>query len=141
MFDNMINEIKEETVRLLFHVKIERAPERARVAQETAAVHADAPGAGSGQQNSNGGPIRLQTMVRSKARPGQKGPVQTIKSGQGGPAAMSAGPAGESNGENPYEGLTHPSQIPVKNEEKHGRNDLCPCGSGKKYKNCCGREV
>ena len=19
-----------------------------------------------------------------------------------------------------------------------GRNDLCPCGSGKKYKNCCG---
>jgi preprotein translocase subunit SecA len=23
---------------------------------------------------------------------------------------------------------------------KVGRNDLCPCGSGKKYKNCCGRE-
>ncbi len=22
---------------------------------------------------------------------------------------------------------------------KTGRNDLCPCGSGKKYKNCCGR--
>ncbi|MBO5650287.1 MAG: SEC-C domain-containing protein, partial [Selenomonas sp.] len=20
------------------------------------------------------------------------------------------------------------------------RNDPCPCGSGKKYKNCCGRE-
>lgn len=24
---------------------------------------------------------------------------------------------------------------------KVGRNDLCPCGSGKKYKNCCGRGV
>lgn len=24
-------------------------------------------------------------------------------------------------------------------EEKIGRNDLCPCGSGKKYKNCCGK--
>ena len=24
-------------------------------------------------------------------------------------------------------------------EEKIGRNDPCPCGSGKKYKNCCGR--
>ena len=24
-------------------------------------------------------------------------------------------------------------------EEKVGRNDLCPCGSGKKYKQCCGR--
>lgn len=23
--------------------------------------------------------------------------------------------------------------------EKVGRNDLCPCGSGKKYKKCCGR--
>lgn len=29
----------------------------------------------------------------------------------------------------------------VKNEEgyKVGRNDLCPCGSGKKYKKCCGK--
>ena len=24
---------------------------------------------------------------------------------------------------------------------KVGRNDPCPCGSGKKYKNCCGRNV
>jgi preprotein translocase subunit SecA len=23
-------------------------------------------------------------------------------------------------------------------EEKVGRNDPCPCGSGKKYKKCCG---
>lgn len=23
--------------------------------------------------------------------------------------------------------------------KKIGRNDPCPCGSGKKYKNCCGR--
>ncbi len=31
-------------------------------------------------------------------------------------------------------------QEPVKKEEpKIGRNDLCPCGSGKKYKNCCGK--
>ena len=28
---------------------------------------------------------------------------------------------------------------PKKNKEKIGRNDLCSCGSGKKYKNCCGR--
>jgi tetratricopeptide (TPR) repeat protein len=24
---------------------------------------------------------------------------------------------------------------------KHGRNDACPCGSGKKFKRCCGQEV
>ncbi|MBV4423756.1 SEC-C metal-binding domain-containing protein [Clostridium tyrobutyricum] len=28
----------------------------------------------------------------------------------------------------------------VQNKIKIGRNDLCPCGSGKKYKNCCGRK-
>ena len=27
----------------------------------------------------------------------------------------------------------------VTSEKKVGRNDPCPCGSGKKYKNCCGR--
>ncbi|HET6462988.1 MAG TPA: SEC-C metal-binding domain-containing protein, partial [Candidatus Krumholzibacteria bacterium] len=26
----------------------------------------------------------------------------------------------------------------IRNEKKVGRNDPCPCGSGKKYKNCCG---
>lgn len=25
--------------------------------------------------------------------------------------------------------------------EKIGRNDPCPCGSGKKYKNCCGKNL
>ncbi len=29
---------------------------------------------------------------------------------------------------------------PVRVEKKVGRNDLCPCGSGKKYKNCHGKE-
>ena len=32
-------------------------------------------------------------------------------------------------------------QQPKKNQEKQiGRNDPCPCGSGKKYKNCCGKQ-
>ena len=29
---------------------------------------------------------------------------------------------------------------PVRIEPKVGRNDPCPCGSGKKYKKCCGKE-
>ncbi len=29
-------------------------------------------------------------------------------------------------------------QEPVRNENKIGRNDPCTCGSGKKYKKCCG---
>lgn len=31
------------------------------------------------------------------------------------------------------------SAAPIKKKEKVGRNDPCPCGSGKKYKNCCGK--
>jgi uncharacterized protein YecA (UPF0149 family) len=27
---------------------------------------------------------------------------------------------------------------PLRNASKVGRNDPCPCGSGKKYKRCCG---
>ena len=29
---------------------------------------------------------------------------------------------------------------PVVKKEEPGRNDPCPCGSGKKYKNCCGKD-
>jgi len=31
------------------------------------------------------------------------------------------------------------SPPPIKKEPKVGRNEPCPCGSGKKYKKCCGR--
>ena len=34
-----------------------------------------------------------------------------------------------------------PKPQPVHVEKKVGRNDPCPCGSGKKYKNCCGRDA
>lgn len=30
-------------------------------------------------------------------------------------------------------------QLAIKKSGKIGRNDCCPCGSGKKYKYCCGR--
>lgn len=32
-----------------------------------------------------------------------------------------------------------PLDLTIKNESKIGRNDVCPCGSGKKYKKCCGK--
>ena len=40
---------------------------------------------------------------------------------------------------NTNRGEQRPNQ-PAKAEPKVGRNDPCPCGSGKKYKNCCGRK-
>ena len=35
---------------------------------------------------------------------------------------------------------TPQNQTVINNEPRIGRNDPCPCGSGKKYKNCCGRD-
>ena len=39
---------------------------------------------------------------------------------------------------NSAEGAAKPT---VKSNKEVGRNDPCPCGSGKKYKNCCGKNV
>lgn len=33
------------------------------------------------------------------------------------------------------------SKTVVRTERKIGRNEQCPCGSGKKYKNCCGKNA
>lgn len=41
--------------------------------------------------------------------------------------------------ENKYQEEEQKKQ-PVRKEETVGRNDMCPCGSGKKYKKCCGNE-
>lgn len=41
----------------------------------------------------------------------------------------------------PYEppaNVFHTGGTYVRTEAKVGRNDLCPCGSGKKFKKCCG---
>ena len=52
----------------------------------------------------------------------------------------------ENNGHTPheiFETYEKPNLKPLPdkafemNEEKVGRNDPCPCGSGKKYKKCC----
>ena len=40
---------------------------------------------------------------------------------------------------NIHKNLRSYSQVPVKAYPGTGRNELCPCGSGTKYKKCCGR--
>lgn len=39
----------------------------------------------------------------------------------------------------PIEPAGDSKPVPARKERKVGRNDPCPCGSGKKYKNCCGK--
>ena len=44
----------------------------------------------------------------------------------------------EASTNNPnVDGSTETPKEPVRNDSTVGRNDPCPCGSGKKYKNCC----
>lgn len=75
MFDGMTDSIREDTLRLLFHVKVEQKVEREQVAKVTSTNKDDS---------------------------APKGPVK-------------------------------------REEAKVYPNDPCPCGSGKKYKQCCGR--
>ncbi|MDR0750016.1 MAG: preprotein translocase subunit SecA [Tannerellaceae bacterium] len=51
-----------------------------------------------------------------------------------------AGGGGDPLQQKPPTGPAQPrQQVPIRVEKKAGRNDLCPCGSGKKYKNCHGK--
>jgi preprotein translocase subunit SecA len=50
------------------------------------------------------------------------------------------GPAEMMDGENEYHDPSNIKQEPVRVGPKVGRNDLCPCGSGKKFKSCHGRD-
>lgn len=47
-------------------------------------------------------------------------------------------PFGRGLGKEPTDDLSFPPVFPTK-KAKPGRNDPCPCGSGKKYKHCCGK--
>jgi uncharacterized protein YchJ len=46
-------------------------------------------------------------------------------------------PHWELKGFSPMDLSQYNKQMPIVKGDKIGRNDLCPCGSGKKYKKCC----
>lgn len=39
----------------------------------------------------------------------------------------------------PYENRFEKTPQYIREDKKIGRNELCPCGSGKKYKKCCAK--
>ena len=67
--------------------------------------------------------------------------VATLGRGAGARPSTTAGarPSGPPGAEEAMQAALNSKPTPVKREEpKVGRNDPCPCGSGKKYKKCCG---
>ena len=70
----------------------------------------------------------LRYIFTVKVRKGEA--VKRTKVTGEGEAKLEGAPEEESRG-----------SVTLKKSDKVGRNDPCPCGSGKKYKNCCGRNV
>jgi preprotein translocase subunit SecA len=58
-----------------------------------------------------------------------------------GPVGPPQGAIPQEGGKDYYEPSEAVKQEPVKVGPKIGRNDVCPCGSGKKYKNCHGKDA
>ena len=73
-------------------------------------------------------PLRAQDMVLTKES----------STGAGFQANRDPIAAGSSEQHAQAPRAPHQKQQPIRVEEKVGRNDPCPCGSGKKYKNCHG---
>jgi len=112
IFGEMMDNIGRNVCEKLFHMQLQRA-------DAPAAVPAPA-GAPS--------PAKPPTSVPMTAAPRAR---KTIESGGG--AEPQARPA--NGGGNGAEAQAKPVR---RNEPKVGRNDPCPCGSGKKYKKCHG---
>ncbi len=104
MFEEMIGDIREETVRYCFNVTINTSTERKTVIK-----------GGQGRKDEYKD-TQVQAQAQAQARQAQGGqmPKQAPK------------PQDDRKPE------TFRREMP-----KVGRNDPCPCGSGKKYKNCC----
>ena len=81
-------------------------------------------------------PLPDESQVREAQRP--QAPQRGLKAGRSNDfdrSAQQQQQAIDSSRQQPQR------QMPVHVEKKVGRNDPCPCGSGKKYKNCHGRDA
>ncbi len=113
MFEAMMQRFQEDTVRYLYLMQIlERPSEPAQPAGVS----------GNGNELSgNGHRARPVTSVDELEETFQRKKRRELEN-----ARMAGG------------GERQPVQQVIRNAAKVGRNDLCPCGSGKKYKKCCG---
>ncbi|HUM04129.1 MAG TPA: preprotein translocase subunit SecA [Terriglobales bacterium] len=127
MFEEMMQRFQEETVRILYLMQIlERPPDSGPMPRGPEGPLDQGPEAGvpsiiSGGRG-NGRPARqIATSVDDIEEAFQRKKKRELEQ------ARMAG-AGD----------TQTVQQVVRSGEKIGRNDPCPCGSGKKYKKCCG---
>ncbi len=117
MFEAMMQRFQEDAVRYLYLMQIIERPESERPQSLPASSEPRAPQAGT-----NGKPPRGV----STSMDGIEAEFQRKKKKELEQARMAGG------------GEQQPVQQVVRSSEKVGRNDPCPCGSGKKFKKCHG---
>jgi len=84
-------------------------------------------------------PAQAQPLpVRGPQRPQQMRTMHDSAEGMGFRADREPVPGGGGQQGEPGQPPRAGKQQPIQVGEKTGRNDPCPCGSGKKYKKCCG---
>jgi preprotein translocase subunit SecA len=131
MFEAMMQRFQEETTRYLYLMQILERPAEARVVVaggeggELTAADAEALISKSGGGDGNGRrPRALATSVDELEEGFKRKKQRELEH------ARMAG-----------SGDQQPVQQVVRGSAKIGRNDPCPCGSGKKYKKCCGAQA
>ena len=123
LFADLNDRIDRDALYAMFHAKVAAAPPRAAADLSRArAVHQEAASAISA-------PARATSPLGTPAEPA---PAAVT------PNRPSAPPMGATEATSRVLRGSAPTQPVVRGEEKVGRNDPCPCGSGKKYKKCHG---
>ncbi|MBQ9825601.1 MAG: preprotein translocase subunit SecA [Firmicutes bacterium] len=112
MFELMLKSICDDMVRFVFGVTIQTNSERRSVVRIGSSSKEDVKSATDEAKAEAAAKARAQASLAKGSMP------------------KAAPKANDTGGEKP---------LPVRVEKKPGRNDPCPCGSGKKYKNCCGK--
>ncbi|MBI4850438.1 MAG: preprotein translocase subunit SecA [Acidobacteria bacterium] len=114
LFDTMIERIDEESIRILFHLKFVREePKEEKNVTPVAPSLSKTPASASQSLSLPSIGKRSQSMNFTFTKAS---------------APSITGEAEEDDAQKPI----------VNSDPKVGRNDDCPCGSGKKYKKCCG---
>ncbi|WP_295713213.1 preprotein translocase subunit SecA [uncultured Mitsuokella sp.] len=118
MFEEMEAAIQDQIASLMYHVSI-ITPEQQAAQQAAAAQAASSQPAETSAQDK----AKMEEIIKS-----QKSQLQDhLQNAQA------------SHGDDVSAAEAKKKPV-TKDGKKVGRNDPCPCGSGKKYKNCCGRD-
>jgi preprotein translocase subunit SecA len=121
MFEAMMQRFQEDTSRYLYLMQIISRNDASAAAVGGAPSHDNGSPGTHGDGNGSRPPRGVTTSVDDLEEAFQRRKRRELEQ------ARMAG-AGD----------RQPVQRVVRTSAKIGRNDLCPCGSGKKYKKCCG---